>query len=399
MINILSVCDSSAILNTIYIIKIITTTITVIAPILLAVSCMISAVKVMSSNDINITGMLKNWGIKLIAAILIFLIPNFVFMIGNIVTGDNSVKSCYKSASYSRVKQLKKKEEEQSAARILAWQKEQEKKRLEAEAKKQQEQEQKQNGGSSGSKIDLNRYSTGSERNGNSIYTTNLAIITTKNSALGCKVTSAFEGEAELSILRANAKAALELEGILRRVCSFVNSSPYVSTLQTAGAYVGKSGYHGMGLAIDIFNRYRIKGLNEKGRTVTYTPYGKQGISEWYDRYKKFICNVCKGNEKCPQNINYHIYYNYFKPAGWCWGGNWPADIFDPMHFERTNKACSTASATRITAASCGISNTTTTETTTETTKEANTGNNNTKTPVTKPGVDKDKGGVNEYDK
>ena len=366
MINILSICNSSSVVNIIYIVKVVLTVITVAVPIVLILSCLISVVRLILSKDLNFGSMFRSWSIKIIAALLVFFIPNFVFSIGRVITGSNEVKSCYQSASLSRVNSLKASEKAQAEAKVKAWQQEQEKLRKEAEEKKKKEEEEKEKkrqeelkkilgklGGSNGSSANEgpDAYNTGYDKNGNAVYSVNLKAIDTTKYAV--PVSSGIHGELIRKNLRFNAEIASEADILLSKVAVFVKNSPYVDYLQTAGAYVGKAGYHGKGLAIDIFNRYQYKYTNSNGKTVTFTPYGKQGTSEWNNRYKKFICTVCNGNEACPENINYHIYYDIFKPAKWCWGGNWRISYFDPMHFERTNGGCSTAPKNRITPESC----------------------------------------------
>ena len=359
MIYNLSICDTSSAVRIIYIVKVILTIVTIATPIALILSCMMDGVRAIISKDGNIGSMLSNWSKRIIAALIIFFIPNFVFLIGRISTGDTSVKSCYNSASLSRARSLEAKEKARSQAAINAWKQEQEKKRKEAEEKRKQEKEQKerekqerikqrQKEASGDKNYGEDEYSVGWKSNGNNVYNVSLGLVDTTKYAV--KVTSGIDGSLTYKSLRFNKAILSEVDELLRQTAIYVKNSPYAKYLQTAGAYVNKGGYHGMGLAIDIFNRYKYK-----YEGLTYTPYGKQGSNEWYNRYKKFICNVCKGDETCKENINYHIYHEIWEPKGWCWGGNWPINIFDPMHFERTNKGCNTAPKNRITPKKCGI--------------------------------------------
>lgn len=69
---------------------------------------MIFVVKTITSNDSDMIGkMLKNWIDKVVAAILVFMIPTFVYLIGDLVSSSAEVRSCVKESSLSRAKELK----------------------------------------------------------------------------------------------------------------------------------------------------------------------------------------------------------------------------------------------------------------------------------------------------
>ena len=138
-----------------------------------------------------------------------------------------------------------------------------------------------------------------------------------------------------------NVKIADEFHDILASVCNYVNSTPYLDKLQHAGAYVNREiaehDYHSKGTAIDLNNLWSYT-YNGK----TYKPYSSQGTWTWTS-YNKFVCEVCGGKEDCQYNVNYIIYNRYFKPKGWCWGGNYSPKYFDPMHFEKRDDECPVA--------------------------------------------------------
>lgn len=137
--------------------------------------------------------------------------------------------------------------------------------------------------------------------------------------------------------LSVNQQISTQMHNILNNVSSYVkDNSDIIPRFETAGLYVAKSGYHGRGLAIDLFNAWSF---SRNGST--YSPYSGQGTGTW-NNYKKFICNVCNGQEDCKYNINYIIFEKYFKGNGWCWGGNWGPSSFDPMHFELRDGGCLT---------------------------------------------------------
>jgi len=156
---------------------------------------------------------------------------------------------------------------------------------------------------------------------------------------LGCGVTSrAGSGNYRQSIT-VHQKISDNLHGILTNVCKYINKSFWISELQTAGAYVGGQNtgndYHAIGLAIDLNNEWSYTFNGKK-----YRPYPSQGKWTWHV-YNEFVCEVCGGKEDCEYNVNYIIYKRYFEGNGWCWGGNWGLEHFDPMHYEiRPNIKC-----------------------------------------------------------
>jgi len=156
---------------------------------------------------------------------------------------------------------------------------------------------------------------------------------------LGCGVTSrAGSGNYRQSIT-VHQKISDNLHGILTNVCKYINKSFWISELQTAGAYVGGQNtgndYHAIGLAIDLNNEWSYTFNGKK-----YRPYPSQGKWTWHV-YNEFVCEVCGGKEDCEYNVNYIIYKRYFEGNGWCWGGNWGLEHFDPMHYEiRPNNKC-----------------------------------------------------------
>ena len=86
--NILGICSNADILK---IIKI-------AVPIILILSCMIEVVRTITSEDNEITSkILKSWVTKVIAALLIFLIPTFVNILANISNSSTEFASVIKS--------------------------------------------------------------------------------------------------------------------------------------------------------------------------------------------------------------------------------------------------------------------------------------------------------------
>ena len=334
MVTFLSICDSSTGAYMVYYVKILLTIIRIAVPIMLIVSCMISVVKTITSNDSDMTNkMLKSWVSKIVAAILVFMIPTFVYLIGDLVSSSADVKSCIKNSSLSRAKELKEQEEKENQEAIGKWKEEMEKKRQEEEARRaqQQQQQQQQQQSQTGS--------TGETTGGGTITSTSVTKVNMRD--IGCD--EYYSSTLHREYLYFNTEVANEIHEIFVKMCTYVNSSPYVNRIQDAGSYVQKAGYHGRGLAVDLFTEYSY---THNGKT--YRPYGNYSYAEW-DNYKRFVCEVCNGDETCPQNINYHIYHNIFQQYGWCWGGNWSPQYYDPMHFEKTDGGCSTTRKLQIT--------------------------------------------------
>ena len=210
--------------------------------------------------------------------------------------------------------------------------------------KKKQEEEklkkQLENSNNNNSTSSSNSNNTTNTTNSNNTTNTKISISTVNVTDLGCPV---YYSTTLLSYLRFNTEVATEAHRILTNVCGYVNNTSLVSAINTAGSYVEKAGYHGRGLAIDLYNNWSYVSKNG----TKYSPYSGQGYATW-NRYKKFICEVCNGKENCSYNINYQIYNNYFKNEGWCWGGYWNSQYFDPMHFEKSDGGCAKPIGNRI---------------------------------------------------
>ena len=127
-----------------------------------------------------------------------------------------------------------------------------------------------------------------------------------------------------------------DLGAAYKELCRYSKkNSSFYPRIQTAGAYASKGGAHTEGRAVDLNNLWSYT-----ANGTTYKPYSSQGIAA-FNKYTKFICEVCNGKEDCKYNVNYQLYKNVLQNRGWCWGGNWGSSIFDPMHFEYpTNGKC-----------------------------------------------------------
>ena len=96
---ILSVCSSPEVLKVIMIVKTVITIIRIVVPILLLISVSLNYLNAIRNNDSDaLEKANKMTIIKVIAAILVFFIPTFVNIIGNI-TGEKSYLSCFDVAT------------------------------------------------------------------------------------------------------------------------------------------------------------------------------------------------------------------------------------------------------------------------------------------------------------
>lgn len=186
----------------------------------------------------------------------------------------------------------------------------------------------------------------GLEYSGTTILNTKLTNINISKSVIGSDV---YYGSSILPSMTTNAVIADQVIELLKKISTYISGNSYVTnkSILTAGMYSpgGSISYpHEYALGIDLFNQwtYSYNG-------TTYYPYSSYADST---NYRKFICEVCNGDETCPQNINYHIYEEIFRPAGWCWGGYWGEGNFDPMHYEVLRpwaSSCSTGNKVQIT--------------------------------------------------
>ena len=88
----LCICDLPDVLKVMRIVNIVITIIKVVVPILLIVSAMIDFARAVSDAELNkITKPMVN---KVIAAILVFLIPTFVKLIAEITLNDGEYQNC-----------------------------------------------------------------------------------------------------------------------------------------------------------------------------------------------------------------------------------------------------------------------------------------------------------------
>ena len=99
--NILNLCDTPEFLEVMRIVNIVITIIKIVVPILLIVSAMIDLVRAINDSELNkISKPIIN---KVIAAILIFLIPTFVKIIANITLNSVEYEQCLGDISLDKI--------------------------------------------------------------------------------------------------------------------------------------------------------------------------------------------------------------------------------------------------------------------------------------------------------
>lgn len=100
MLNILMDCNDIGILKVIYFIKIVLNILKIVVPIFLIISCMITAIKNVTSSKGFDSKLIKNMGIKMLAAVFVFLVPSILNITLSILDQQNfQLSSCWKNAT------------------------------------------------------------------------------------------------------------------------------------------------------------------------------------------------------------------------------------------------------------------------------------------------------------
>ena len=105
-----SVCDSPDVLKVMRIVNIIILIIRIVVPIILIIMASIDLVKAVHHAELNKAG--KAIVAKVVAAILVFMIPTFVKVISNIVTNSNDYETCLKEITTDDIEKAYEKVEE-----------------------------------------------------------------------------------------------------------------------------------------------------------------------------------------------------------------------------------------------------------------------------------------------
>ena len=311
---IMNLCSEPEILTVIYIAKIIIKLACYVAPLLLIIKLMITFLKVIVDNKYTLNKSFSDSYKRILAAIAIVLIPTFAEIVVSFTGESSNFSYCMNNAT-PEIIAIKREDKETRRLTELEI--------IEKERARMAEEEEKRRKAEAEANPDIDPSNRFVERD--PITTVDITYINTSD----LPVTLYYSDHVTtFSKLQVNSSIANEMHSILYNIGSYVASSPIIDRLETAGAYVSKGGRHGVGLAIDLFNLWTYTDSNK-----TYTPYSGQGSGTW-SRYQDFICNVCNGQENCKYNINYVIFYRFFADKGWCWGGNWGPDLFDPMHYE-----------------------------------------------------------------
>ena len=101
---ILSICELPEFLKVVKIVKIVITIIKIVVPILLMISAMIDLVKAVTNAELN--KMTKPIVTKVVAAILVFMIPTLVDVIFTITMTEKTYNNCFTNATDERIRQI-----------------------------------------------------------------------------------------------------------------------------------------------------------------------------------------------------------------------------------------------------------------------------------------------------
>lgn len=345
IINFLGVCDSSNSLSVIYLLKTGLSLITsIIVPAILILMLSIEIGKIVLGKEENINKNIKGVVTKIIGAVLVYFVPTFVNILFSLMEVSNaSIVNCYNNATADHIEYLssvekadrefakQQREKEKNNAKIEREKLEKEREKVRQENEKTAEEKRKEQ--AAAAKAAIGDPDTGNKSG--PITTNEIVYIKVNDLAIPLYYS---DHKTTFSVVGVNKQIQTQMHNILYNISLYVkNNSDLMPRFETAGFYVNKAGYHGRGLAVDLFNKWSYQ---KNGKT--YTPYDGQGTWTW-NQYKKFICEVCNGQENCEYNINYIIFEKYFKGNGWCWGGNWGPGSFDPMHYELRDGACLTS--------------------------------------------------------
>lgn len=352
-INFLSnVCESSNVLTVIYLAKTLLDIITsIIVPIGLIITLAITLTKVvMAGNPNDVKNITSGIAKKCVGACCVFFVPLLVNMLLSMLDVNTStIAACYNNANsdYIAMRSAKEKADAEIEKQKIAEEQkkaEEERKKIEAEREKIREEREKEEAERQKKQQEEANAEIGNPDSGNKTgpITTN-QIVTIRVDDLAVPLYYS-DHKTVFKTASVNKQIQTQMHNILYNISVYVkNNKSLMPRFETAGFYVNKGGYHGRGLAVDLFNNWSYT-YNGK----TYSPYGGQGTATW-SSYKRFICEVCNGMENCKYNINYIIFEKYFKGNGWCWGGNWGPSSFDPMHYELRDGACLTSNKQKVT--------------------------------------------------
>lgn len=148
--SLLSICDNSSVLGVMLIIKKIIMIISIVVPIILILSLMITIVKALMSKDDDLLAKIKVSAVrKMVASVIVFLIPTFVNVLVKLTPNNIEYKKCLSDAEYDLIVQRRSEEEAMQKIndeKLAAYNK----KLAEESAKKEQERLNNSGGGNSG---------------------------------------------------------------------------------------------------------------------------------------------------------------------------------------------------------------------------------------------------------
>ena len=227
----LDICDNSSILNVLYTVRIIITLICIVVPIMLMISLMVKIVREIATGDANIlAGVMKDASRKMLAVVLLFLVPTFVNVLANISPDNNGYLSCFESANPDYIAQ--RESEEKALLELNNAKYKEYNEKIAEEAERREEQRRLDAAGSSGS---------GDYTGGDSGYVSTGSYRTWKqcdtkwgSNKLGSSGTICRIGCTSTSVAMALAKS-----GVRTKLGTTLSPASFVNWMNINGGYVG----------------------------------------------------------------------------------------------------------------------------------------------------------------
>lgn len=286
----------------------------IFVPVLLIIACMIEITKIIAGDVEKQAENKKKIINKILAAIVVFLVPTFVNMIMNYLAGtDIESTSCWKNANQEYITKLKAQEEEIAKDILVAEETEREK-TYEQKKKESLELRKKIQASSSiGSAsvgevagIPLNQrmnklFPAGvpTTKQQMEAYLTTIEVTTIDKS-----------GSTKTRKLTVHKYLANEVKAIFDELLKikFPISDAYSYSWRNMASGTGSKSHHSYGVAIDI---------NASSNAASYTGGSYRPGKDPYSVTSEVV--------------------NIWKKHGFYWGGDWSGYYFDPMHFTYTN--------------------------------------------------------------
>lgn len=232
----LDICDNSSILNVLYTVRIIITLICIVVPIMLMISLMVKIVREIATGDANmLAGIMKDATRKMLAVVLLFLVPTFVNVLANISPDNNGYLSCFESANPDYIAQ--RESEEKALLELNNAKYKEYNEKVAEEAERREEQRRIDAANASGSDYnggDSGYVGTGSYRTWkqyDSRWAKNRLGATGTIGSIGCTSTAI--------------SMALAKSGVRTKLGTTLSPASFVNWMNNNGGYVGRGGGSG----------------------------------------------------------------------------------------------------------------------------------------------------------